>query len=55
MVGVGTKGRLLLGEGPVKVSFLFSGGRNQCDTGVALATHMSHTVPENCRERGYRW
>ena len=23
-----------------------------CDTSVASATHMSHVVPENCRERG---
>ena len=23
-----------------------------CDTSVASATHMSHAVPENCRERG---
>ena len=53
MKGVGTKGRLLLGEGPVKVPFLFLGGKNQCDTGVALATCVSHGVPEICRERGF--
>ena len=72
MKGVGTKGRLLLGEGPVKVSFLFldevarlathackrtgavlPSRLKACDTGVVLATHMSHTVPEICIERGF--
>ena len=52
MKGVGTRGRLLLGEGPVKVSFLFLGGKNQCDTHVASTTPGSHGVPEICRNGG---
>ena len=53
MKGVWSKGRLKLEEGPAQVSFLFLEGDVRCDTHVTYATHMSHAVPENCRERGY--
>ena len=53
MVGVWNVGRRKLEEGPAQVPFFFLEGDVRCDTGVMYATHMSHAVPENCRERGY--
>ena len=43
-------------KGPMYVNapaFVLPPRSKTCDTHVALATLVSHVVPENCRERGF--